>query len=223
MEGTHAAVLRVVEGPTMRRWVVVLLCVAVAGSLLAGGAAWAVHSSERGAGFEREVQRLAATLDLKPGMTVAEIGAGRGRMAVRVARRLGPGGRLYATEIEAGKLEAIRQAALNAGVDNLETIAGAAEAAGLPGACCDVIYMRRVYHHFDQPAAMNRALYAALKPGGRLAVIDFLSPRWLFFLRHGIPRQTVSDQVIKAGFTIERTIERWAPASYLLLFRKPAR
>ncbi len=178
--------------------------------------------SQRGPGLDREVARLAALVELRAGMTVAEIGAGGGHMAVRMARRLGPSGRLYATEIEAGKRDAIRSAAAAAGLANIAVLEAGERTAGLPDACCDLIYMRRVYHHFTDPASINQTLYAALRPGGRLAIIDFLSPRWMFWLRHGIPPDVLLGQVTVAGFVFERRVQGWSPIDYCFMFRKPA-
>jgi ubiquinone/menaquinone biosynthesis C-methylase UbiE len=189
--------------------------------LLAVLAGLAVYWSQCGPGVTREVERLASLVELRPGMTVAEIGAGTGRMTVRMARRLGPSGQLYATELDPGKLEAIRSAASAAGLGNLAVIQAGESSTGLPDTCCDLIYMRRVFHHFTEPASMSQSLYRALRPGGRLAVIDFLSPGWMFFLRHGIPREVVAAQLTSAGFRPERRVDGWSPIDYCLVYRKP--
>lgn len=190
-------------------------------ALLVTAAGLAIFWSQFGPGLDREVSRLASLVELRPGMTVAEIGAGKGRMAVLVARRLGPSGRLYATEIEAAKLDAIRGAAAAAGLTNITVLEAGEHAANLPDACCDVIYMRRVYHHFTDAAAIDKTLYAALRPGGRLAIIDFLTPRWIFWTRHGIASDVVLAQLTPAGFTLERRVNGWSPIDYcLVLVRK---
>jgi SAM-dependent methyltransferase len=191
--------------------------VALLAAIVGGAIFWS-----RGPGLDGEVARLASLVNLRGGTSVAEIGAGGGRMAVRVAGRLGPSGRLYATEIEAGKRDAIRSAAAAAGLANIDVLEAGEHSAGLPEACCDLIYMRRVYHHFTDAASINKTLYAALRPGGRLAIIDFLSPRWVFWLRHGIPLDVVLGQITSAGFTLERRVEGWSPIDYCLVFRKPA-
>lgn len=198
-----------------------LLLAAVVPAVLLVAVGLAIFWFQCGPGLEAEVDRLASLLELRPNMTVAEIGAGKGRMAVRVARRLGPSGRLYTTEIEGGKLEAIRSAAAAAGLTNITTLQAGEHSAGLPDACCEVIYMRRVYHHLGDPTSINKTLYAALRPGGRLAVIDFLSPRWMFWLHHGIPPGVVTGQVTSAGFTLDRRVDGWSPIDYCLIFRKP--
>lgn len=192
------------------------LVVGIAICLLAA-AGLAIAWYQRGPGFENEVARLADTLELRPGMSVAEVGAGQGRMAIAVAQRLGAAGRLYATEVDAALVEKIRAEAGRSKAANVEAILGTQQSTGLPEACCDAIYMRRVYHHFTDAAAMNKGLFAALRPGGRLAVIDFLAPGG----RHGVARETVLAQVPQAGFRPERQWAKWSAIDYCLVFRKP--
>jgi len=191
-------------------------------ALLLAAAGFFIYWTQSGPGLDSEADRLAEILGLQPGMTVAEIGAGKGRMAVHLARSLGPSGRLYATEIQAYKLDAIRRAAAAAGLDNITTVEAGQDSTGLPDGCCDVIYMRRVYHHLTDPATIGRGLREALRPGGRLAVIDFFSPRWMFWLRHGIAADVLVAQLSTAGFALERRIDRWSPVDYCIVFRRPA-
>lgn len=192
----------------------------IAGGLLllaGGGAGIGVWRYARGPGFERETGRLAALLELRPGMTVADVGAGNGRIAARLAQRLDAGGRIYATEIDPGKLASIRQQPALVPVEATE------HSTGLPEACCDAIYFRRVYHHVTDRVSFGRGIYAALRPGGRLVAIDMISARWLPFLHHGIARGRVESELTAAGFTLERVIPRWSPVDYCLVFRKAAR
>ena len=190
--------------------------------LVLGAAVLGLYWYQRGPGLAREVARLSALVEFRQGMTVADVGAGKGRMAVLVAKRLGAGGRLYATEIDAGKVEAIQRAAEEDGLGNVVTIHSGPRSTGLSDGCCDVVYLRRVYHHFSDREAMLRGLHAAVRPGGRLAVIDLPSPRWLFFLRHGIRADDLTRQVTAAGFVLERRVDGWSPIDYCVVFRKPA-
>lgn len=124
-----------------------------------------------------EVERIAAIIGLRPGMTIADIGAGTGTLTVALARLVGPSGRVYSTEIDRDRLDDLRAAADDAGLRHVVTIVeGHASRTNLPEACCDVLVLRNVYHHFREPAAMAASLFASLRPGGRLLVIDF-SPR----------------------------------------------
>ena len=196
------------------------MALAVAALVLAATAAastiycWYSH----GRGLEQEIARLAFLCEMQSGTTVAEIGAGQGRMSIRLSRRLGSLSRFYVTEIDGDKLNAIRRAA--AGLPNFVVLQAGEHSSNLPEACCDVVFMRRVYHHLAGAAAINQSIYSALRPGGRMVVIDFISPRWLFWMRHGIAADVVTGQVAAAGFNLERRIDRWSPIDYCLMFRK---
>jgi len=182
---------------------------------------------------EIEIPELARLLELKPGMTVADVGAGFGAWTVRFGRLVGPSGRVYATDIGAAQISALRDYAAKEGLTNVTVIEGAVNATNLPAGCCDAILVRDAYHHLTQPQEIVRSLAAALRPGGRLAVIDF-PPRPNTEvpegvpenrLGHGVPPEVVQREV-GAALTHVQTIASWAPTSqpaslYLLLFRKP--
>ena len=121
----------------------------------------------------REVPQLAELLALKPGMIVADVGAGGGAMSVVMAKWLGPEGRVYATDIRAEQLAEIRAAVAQDALSNVVVLEGAESSTNLPSECCDAIFLRDVYHHLTRPHEFDASLLAALKPGGRLAVIDF--------------------------------------------------
>ena len=215
---------RLVPGVAVKRYVwrilvaavVVLVLVAAAGA----GVAWWFN---RGPGFERECDRLAALAATRPGMVVADIGAGSGRMAASMAFRIGPSGRLFATEINEVLLQSIRERAAGQGLSNVTPILAGESTTGLAADCCDVIYMRRVYHHLTDARAVATSLYSSLRPGGRLVVIDMWTPDRLPFVRHGIPAETVRSGLERAGFQLERQIDRWSPIDYCLVFRKLVR
>jgi ubiquinone/menaquinone biosynthesis C-methylase UbiE len=182
---------------------------------------------------ELEVPELAKLFELKPGMTVADVGAGFGAWTVRFSRAVGPSGRVYATDIGAAQLAALRDAVKRDGLTNVTVVEGATDTTNLPAACCDAILIRDAYHHLTQPEPIVKSLAAALKPGGRLAVIDF-PPRPKSDvpsgvpadrLGHGVPPEVVQREV-GGVLTHVRTISTWAPDSqpaalYLVLFRKP--
>jgi ubiquinone/menaquinone biosynthesis C-methylase UbiE len=181
---------------------------------------------------EREVPELAKLFDLKPGMTVADVGAGFGAWTVQFAKLVGPSGRVYATDIGESQLAALREAAGRERLTNVTVIAGAIDSTNLPALCCDAILIRDAYHHLTKPEGIIRSFAAALKPGGRLAVIDFPPrpnsdvPSGVPANRrgHGVPPEVVESEV-GAVLPHVRTISDWSansqPASlYLVLFRK---
>jgi ubiquinone/menaquinone biosynthesis C-methylase UbiE len=181
---------------------------------------------------EHDMPLLADVLELQPGMTVADVGAGMGAMSIVLAKRLGPSGRVLSTDIGANQLAALREAVTREQLTNMTAIEGAPASTNLPDACCDAIFMRDVYHHITDVSALNRSLLAALKPGGRLAIIDF-APRKGSKVPdgvnpnrggHGVTAAIVEQEVRSAGLTFDRTIASWPPGStnfFLVLFRKP--
>jgi ubiquinone/menaquinone biosynthesis C-methylase UbiE len=181
-----------------------------------------------------EAPRLFDLLQLKPGMTVAEIGAGRGEMTVEMAKRLGPSGRVYSSEIDPARLADIREAVSREQLTNVTVVTAGDRASNLPAACCDAIFMRDVYHHFTHPDELDRSLAASLKPGGRLVVIDFEPtpgsdrPAGVPADRegHGVRPETVVAEMTAAGLAPVQTIPGWTNLRanrqmFLTLFRKP--
>jgi len=182
-----------------------------------------------------EAQRLFAVLGLKPGMTVGEIGAGRGEMTVEMAKRLGQNGHVYSTEIDASRLADVREAVSREQLVNVTVIEAGDRATNLPDACCDAVFLRDVYHHLTNPDEIGRSLFAALKPGGRLAVIDFeprpgtSAPEGAPTNRggHGVRPDTIVEEITAAGFSLADTIPVWLDDTqrnrrmFLTLFTKP--
>jgi ubiquinone/menaquinone biosynthesis C-methylase UbiE len=181
----------------------------------------------------REVPELMKLLELKPGMTVADVGAGFGAWTAQFAKALGPNGRVFATDLGAAQLAALRDYAKREGLTTVTVLEAAVDRTNLPASCCDAILVRDAYHHFTQPAAVVRSLAASLKSGGRLAIVDFPArpntpvPDGVPADRggHGIPPEVIEREV-GAYLTLVRTIRDWAPESqpaslFLVLFRKP--
>jgi ubiquinone/menaquinone biosynthesis C-methylase UbiE len=180
-----------------------------------------------------EVPRLVELFELKPGMTVADVGAGFGAWTMEFARWTGPEGRVYSTDIGGAQLTALRSLVERERLANVTVVEGSADTTNLPAGCCDAILMRDAYHHLTQPSAIIASLAASLEPGGMLAVIDFPPrpdssvPAGVPVNRggHGIPPEVVEREVGRV-LTHVRTLTDWSPDSqpgslYLVLFRKP--
>lgn len=180
-----------------------------------------------------EVPQLVELLQLEPGMTVADVGAGFGAWTMSFSRWIGPAGRVYATDLGEPQLAALRDAKDREQLANVTVLEGATDATNLPASCCDAVIVRDVYHHLTSPDDMVRSLAASLKPGGRLAVIDFPPrpdtnvPNGVPANRmgHGVPPDVVASEA-GAVLTHIRTIPDWSPESqpaslFLVLLRKP--
>jgi ubiquinone/menaquinone biosynthesis C-methylase UbiE len=181
---------------------------------------------------ELEVPQLVKLLNLKPGMRVADVGAGFGAWTVQFAKAVGSSGHVYATDIGAAQLASLRDYTKREGLTNVTVIEGAADMTNLPAQCCDAILIRDAYHHLTQPEKIVASLAAALKPGGRLAVIDFPPrpntevPAGVLANRggHGVPPEVVEREG-GVVLTHVQTIAKWAPESqpnslFLVLFQK---
>jgi SAM-dependent methyltransferase len=176
-----------------------------------------------------ETALVEEALALREGMQVADVGAGDGDWAERLAEKVGPAGHVYATEIDAGDVEDIAKRAERYGLENLTAVLGTATDTGLEGGCCDAILLRMVYHHFTDPAPMRASLRRALRPGARLAVID-LRPRegWGDPSGvpnrggHGIREEDLVTEMTSDGFEIVARYEKWAesPYRYCVVFRR---
>src|SRR5262245_21687109 len=92
-----------------------------------------------------EEERIFAVLAVKPGSSVADVGAGDGEWSEKLARKVGESGRIYATEVDSSELDKVRKRVQDAGIQNVTTILGIQEDTGLPEACCDAILVRMVY------------------------------------------------------------------------------
>jgi ubiquinone/menaquinone biosynthesis C-methylase UbiE len=175
-----------------------------------------------------EMKRLAALMDWKPGTIVADIGAGDGRYAFAAAQLVGPTGKVFATEIDEEKLAALRADVTKRHLTNVIVIDSKEADTNLPAECCDAIFLRRVYHHLTKPTEFDQALVRSLKPGARLAIIEFPPRSGLEPVEgvpanrggHGIPQKIVIEELTSAGLQLVKTVNDWPANDYLVLFLK---
>lgn len=177
--------------------------------------------------FHVETERLAKLLDWKPGSAIADIGAGDGEITLLLSGRVGASGHVYSTEIEDAKIERLEK--LTGERKNVTVLKAASDVSNLPAACCDSILVRRVYHHFPNPAKMNQSFFEALRPGGTLAIIDFDDRAGLSQVpemvpknrgHHGIARAIIIEELTAAGFEPGPHPADWTNGDYCLIFRR---
>ncbi|MDQ3205161.1 MAG: class I SAM-dependent methyltransferase [Pseudomonadota bacterium] len=134
------------------------------------GAAW-LEREER----EREerVSLLLRELELRPGMVVADIGAGTGYHSRRIAPRVGPGGRVLAVDVQPQMVAMLEALAAQEGLANIVPVRGSARGAGLDPESIDLALMVDVYHELEYPREMLDHIARALRPGGRLVFVEY--------------------------------------------------
>jgi ubiquinone/menaquinone biosynthesis C-methylase UbiE len=162
-------------------------------------------------------------LNLSPGETLCDVGSGPGYFALRAARRLEPAGWVYAEDVEATMIDALRDRVSQARLANVTPILGLPDDPLLPKAACDVILVVNTYHLFPNGPAFLRRLLKSLKPSGRLANIDFHkreTPEGPVLARRVAKEAFIADAQ-RAGFTTV-TEEKFLPYQYFLVL-KPAR
>ena len=201
---------------------------ATAGFAAAGAYAYIQY---RKAQLDAEAAKLAEVLALKPGARVADVGAGVGNVAVRIAQFVGATGRVFAVEVEERKLGKLRKRQEKEDLSNIEIVAGRTDDCNLPPKSCDALFLRGAYHHLTDPDAMNASLLRALRSGGTLAVIDFAprlllkpwTPKGIPSNRggHGVPQQVVEDELEAAGFEPVRSILDWPGGSFCVMVQRP--
>src|SRR2546430_3551958 len=122
---------------------------------------------------EERPELVLAALELRPGMTVADIGAGTGYYSWRMAQRVGASGTVYAVDIQREMIKLLERQMSRRGAANVKPVLGELTDPGLPPGSIDLALMVDVYHEFEYPYEMLTAIVRALKPGGRLVFVEF--------------------------------------------------
>ena len=186
--------------------------------------------SHRGAGWlerperEREEQpdRMIEQLGLAPGMVVADVGAGIGYHAARMAARVGPTGTVWAVEVQPEMLAQLQARLKSLSVANVRTVLGTGLDPGLPAGAVDLVLMVDVYHELENPREMLDRIVAALKPGGRVAFVEYRAedPAVPILPLHRMTEAQVRREAEASGLRWERT-GSGLPWQHLVIFRKP--
>ncbi len=184
----------------------------------AAGADW-LDRSER----ERE-ERPERALDLigiRPGMTVADVGAGTGYMTLRMARRVGPDGKVYANDIQREMLDRLAENSRRDNLSNIETVLGSEGDAKLPAGKMDLVILVDVYHEFSRPEEMLESIRRSLKPDGRLVLVEYKKedPSVPIRPEHKMSLPDIKTEVEAEGYKLDKVIDS-LPRQHIVIFRK---
>jgi ubiquinone/menaquinone biosynthesis C-methylase UbiE len=191
----------------------------IAGVMGVGGAQWL----ERNEREDEERPRLAVKLlQLQPGAAVADIGAGSGYYTELLSKAVGPQGKVYATDIQPGMVQLLRRRAASAKLANVEVVLNTDRSSGLPASSVDLALMVDVYHELAYPQEMLRSLKEALRPGGRLVLIEFRAedPNVPIRPEHKMTVADARKELEHEGFVFEKVLPD-LPWQHVLIFRRP--
>ena len=189
-----------------------------AGTMSVEGAPWL----ERGEREREENPDLAIRLlRIRQGATVADIGAGSGYMTVRLARAVGPTGKVFATDIQAGMLTLLRQNVARAGLENVVPVLGVHDDPRLPAGAIDLAIMVDVYHELSQPQQVLRRIRDALTPDGRLVLLEYRAEDPAVPIRpdHKMSKAQVKQELEHEGFRQAQVFDD-LPWQHLFVFTK---
>lgn len=180
--------------------------------------------AERFSGESREVfharHDVVKAMALKPGEQIADVGAGTGIYTRLFAQAVGPTGTVYATDLAQKFLAYIAANAAKDGLKNVRTVQAGDRVSNLREASVDVIFHSDVYHHFEFPLTMNADLHRALKPGGRLYVLE-MEKAGGNTSHVRAPRNVVIAEIEKSGFALVGPLQvPGLTENYMLQFRK---
>ena len=157
-------------------------------------------------------EKIMDVIGIKAGMYVGEVGAGGGRVAVRVARRVGPSGRIFANDITESALSYMRERCKRENIQNMEVVKGTLTDPLLPKGKLDAVYLTFTYRHLDKPVEVLKNIAPSLKPGGVMAVIE----------SKNYNREPAKNEILKnagrAGYKLMR-LETFLPQDDIYLFQ----
>jgi ubiquinone/menaquinone biosynthesis C-methylase UbiE len=182
------------------------------------GAGW-LERAEREQ--EEAPSKAIESLDLKPGMAIADIGAGSGYYTSRMAKKVAPTGRVYATDIQPGMISILERRISAEGLTNVTTVLGTMDDPALPPQSIDLALMVDVYHELQQPQLFLQRLKVVLKPNGRLVLLEFRKedPKIPILEVHKMSVAEVKQELEAEGYVIERVVSDVLPWQHIITLR----
>ena len=170
---------------------------------------------------EEDPDRAIDVLKIQKGATVADIGAGSGYMTEKLSKKVGPMGRVYASDIQQGMIDLINKRIAKRKLTNVTPILSAQDDPRLPVEAVDLVLMVDVYHELSQPQLMLRHIKASLKPGGRLVLVEYRKedPSIPIKPEHKMSVAEARLEVEAEGFKLTQTNED-LPRQHILIFTR---
>ncbi len=166
-------------------------------------------------------ERVLDALKLSPGMTVADVGAGTGYFTVRLARRVGKTGHVYATEISPEMLRHVDARVSHQRLSNVQLKLATATDAKLPPRCCDLVLIVDVYHELTDPPAVMAGIRRALKEAGRLVLVEYRGEDERLAIKpdHKMTLARIRSELEPMGFAFVESLE-FLPDQRIVIFTR---
>ena len=170
---------------------------------------------------EENTTQLLKNLAVQPGMAIADIGAGSGYHSTLLSNMVG-NGKVYAVDVEPEMIAYLNERIKREGKKNIIPVLSTEKAVSLPANSMDMMLLVDVYHEFSFPYEMTRSMLEALKPGGKLVLVEFRAedPNVPIKTIHKMSQQQAVKELKAAGFSFEKNISN-LPWQHCLIFRKP--
>jgi SAM-dependent methyltransferase len=183
-----------------------------------GGAEW-LERAERD--LEEAPETALDDMGIAPGMFIADVGAGVGYFVTRLAKRVGPNGRVFAIDIQPEMLARLKQRLRDEKITNVETILGRETDPMLPAGKMDLVLLVDVYHEFSQPQKMLGKIRESLKPDGRLVLLEYKKEDPYIPIRpeHKMSVAEVKAEVEPEGFRL-KDVKSNLPRQHVIIFQK---
>ncbi|WP_435009707.1 class I SAM-dependent methyltransferase [Tundrisphaera lichenicola] len=183
------------------------------------GADWLFRDSREA---EEQPEQMLDSLKIQPGQTVADVGAGAGYTSIRLAKRVGPTGTVLSTDVQPQMLRMLQANARAVGVSNIKPILSTQTETKLPDGKVDLAIMVDVYHEVTDPETLLQGLKKALKPGGRLVLVEFRGedPEVPIKPEHKMTLKQVRLELEPQGFVFKDSYE-FLPWQHIIVFQKP--
>ena len=177
-------------------------------------------------GFNRDQwqqpQKVIESLALRPGDHVADLGSGSGYFTFRLAEAVGPQGKVYAVDVDREMNDLVAKASKGKSIGNVELILARPDDPMLPPIGVDLVFTVNTYHHFDNRVTYFQKVRKYLRPGGRIAVIDFDRRAWFEGLwRHYTPAEFIKREMKQAGYRLQRELTFLDRQSFLIFTPDP--
>ena len=183
------------------------------------GADWLERGSRE---QEERPDLLLAALELKPGMTVADVGAGTGYYSWQIAARIGETGRVHAVDVQPQMIALLKERMQRRGVRNVLPVLGSPTDTGLAPDSIDLALMVDVYHELDHPREILDSVMRALRPGGRLVLVEYRAEDDSVPIKrlHKMSVAQIRREAGAQGFSWQKTVDT-LPWQHIVIFRKP--